>query len=237
MSGLAFWEGFHEYVRDHTIAWADTTSDAKWSKFMFDFLNELAKSLGFSAKSEVRAFGSRRFDLEWRRGNDSVVLEHENWGVKAALKDEIPKLAGKVGTLHVCITYVPAREFPGSDYVDECKRILEREGFGGELLLVLGTNDMTSQSDWVCHRIYSEPSLYSDTLVLPRPLQTTKGRGTRRASRSKRRAESGWERLKRAYPNSRSVTAALRDARRRRFTASYVRVLESLRRYWVGQGN
>jgi hypothetical protein len=198
-------------------------------------LSHLAKSEGFTEKEEARGFRSKRFDRVWRRDNDIVALEHENKGVKVALEDEVRKLAGKIAQLHVCITYLPSNEFPGTDYVERCIEVLEDERFRGDFLLVLGTKELSDPRDWVCHHIFTAHPLRSETLVFPtlKPTRTVRGGGRTGSGRS--RQESGWMRLKRSYPSSRAVTAVLREARKRRFTPRYIRVLEALRDYWLRQ--
>lgn len=229
-----FWNQFQVYVATNRPRWNVTTSDKKWSKFVFDFLTYLAEDLGYSEESEEPAFRSKRFDRVWRRDQDTIVIEHENWGIKYALKDEVRKLAQRNGDLHVCITYVPTHEFPGSGYAEECIHVLQGEGFDGEFLLILGSNEMSSPTDWVCHRISTETSLKSETIVLP----TTKATIQRRAAPSHERArlESGWQRLKRRYPSSRAASNAIRQAKRRNVSKGYIRVLESVRRHWLRRG-
>lgn len=232
-----FWDGFQTFVASHRKQWLETKSDKKWSRFVFDALSEQARKQGFSEKPEEATFRSKRFDRVWRRGAETtVLLEHENWGVKYVLDDEVRKLARQKGDLHVCITYVPTGSFPGTEDAARCRSVLVEERFDGEFLLVLGTNAMASPTDWVCHRFSPETTLRSDTIVLP-----TRSEGRTRGSAGRVKApasspESGWERLKRAYPSSADVSAALRTASRRKFSAGYVRVLERLKLYWVKRG-
>ena len=226
-----FWDRFPVYVSIHQVQWDGTTSDKKSSRFMFDFLTYLAQELGFQEEAEEPAFRARRFDRVWRREGDTVVLEHENWGIKAVLGDEIRKLARRTGDLHICMTYLPAAEFPGHPYVEECKRILSEERYESEFLLVLGTNNMSEPTDWVCHRIFPETSLKAEMLALPHSAPSGRTSRTRRRDRGAQR-RSGWQALKRTYPSSHAVVRALRQAAKRRFTANYIRTLESLKRYW-----
>ena len=225
-----FWNQYQRYFATHQAQWDSTTADKKWSRYIFDFLTSLAAELGFQEKEEEPAFRARRFDRVWRREGDTVVLEHENGGIKAALDDEIRKLAQRKGDLHVCITYLPASEFPGYEYAESCKRVLDHEMYDSEFLLILGTYDMSSPTDWVCHRIFPDRTLKAEVLVLP----SRKDRD--HAERKGTRGESGWQALKRTYPSSEAVARKLREASRRHFKENYVRTLETLKRYWEKRG-
>jgi hypothetical protein len=230
-----FWLGIQSFAARHRKQWVETTTDKKWSRFIFEALSEQARDQSFNEKPEEMAFHSRRFDRAWRRrGDTTVLIEHENWGVKYVLGDEVIKLARQRADLHVCITYVPARRFPGNEDADKCMRVLSEERFDGEFLLVLGTDEMWSPTDWVCHRFSPQTTLRADTIVLP-------SRPNRRRTHSKSRTaasrdESGWERLKRTYPTSADVSIALRGAGKRKFSTQYVRVLERLRQFWLKRG-
>jgi len=185
-----FWRQFSAYVSSHEARWKSATNDKKWSRFMFDFLTDLAQRLDFQEQEEEPALRTRRFDRVWRRENYTVVLEHENEGVKTALRDEIPKLARRTGNLHICITYLPTLEFPGHEYAEKCKDVLEKEGFKAEFLLVLGTYEMSGPTDWVCHRIFPETTLKSKLVVLPPSSASSSGRVRGRRKGGKAHHES-----------------------------------------------
>ncbi len=231
-----FWDRFQSYAATHRARYEGTTTDAKWSKFMFSFLSDMAEQLGYEQQKEEPGFGARRFDRIWRRGGDTVVLEHENWGVKYALEDEVRKLADRKGDLHVCITYLPASRFPGKEYAEQCQHILGEEGFEDEFLFVLGENDMASPTNWVCHRIVSEPTLKTDVLVLPSPSVASTRRTGRHRTRGEPGRESGWEIMKRQLPNSKAVEYRLRKAIKAGRGESYIRTLRSLKGYWERRG-
>ncbi len=231
-----FWDDFQAYVSDHPLQWKGTTTDEKWSAFMFSFLTDLAGKLGFQEEAEERAFRTKRFDRVWRRAGDTVILEHENWGVKAALDDEVPKLAERKGDLHVCVTYVPAAGFPGDEHAEKCRHVLDEEQFEGEFLLVLGTYEMRNATDWVCHRIMSETSLHVGKIILPSSVSASTWAPHGRHKSDGTQRESGWDIMKRQMPTSKAVQTRLERAIKAHRGENYIRSLKSLKHYWEVRG-
>lgn len=161
-----FWRLFQEHVRAHWAQWWDARSVPKWSELMFEFLGDMARKSGFKAQPEVRGFHAKRFDLVWKKDGESIVIEHENQHVKRALEEEVRKLAERIADLRVCISYIRPDEFPGHSFAERCRTVLEEEKSEGEFLLVLGSQDMSNPTDWVCHRFYPHTELRQELLVL-----------------------------------------------------------------------
>jgi predicted transport protein len=168
-----FWDGFPTYVRDNHIEWDKDSSDKEWSDTMFDFLMKLSQAMNYHAKKEEPTIRAKRFDMTWRSSDSppkTIFIEHENQLIDTAVKDEIPKLADYRADLHVCITYVRERDFPGDEFAERTRKILADVGYDDEFLLILGSDQLRSPTDWVCFRFWQHPQIDSEKLVLPSPI-------------------------------------------------------------------
>lgn len=168
-----FSDGFSTYIKEKGISFEKDFSDKDWSNLMFEFLEEMAKNMNYHVNKEESTIKGSRIDMVWRssdRPPRKICIEHENQDVTIAIKEEVCKLADYKADLHVCITYVNYDEYPGSKYSLEVKSLLEGIGYNNEFLLILGSEPFNSPTDWVCHRLFQEPHLNSEMLVLPSPV-------------------------------------------------------------------
>ena len=58
--------------------------------------------------------------------------------------------------------------------------------------------------------------------------------GTAQATKELKQAikKSGWQTLKKLYPNARTVKNKLREAKEKKFSQGYIKILENLGKYW-----
>jgi len=171
-----FWDGYLVYLKDNQISYELEITPKQWSNQMFGFLEEMAKDMNYHVKKEETTIKRKRFDMVWRSSDrplKTIYIEHENQNVKVALEEEVRKLANYRANLHICITYIGFDEYPGKKFALETKKILEEVGYNEEFLLVLGSENKLSPTDWVCHRLYPKKQLKSEMLVLPASIPLT----------------------------------------------------------------
>ncbi len=135
---------------------------------MWNMLGELADDLGYQVNSEESAFGQKRFDMKWEQqySHDEIFIEHEN-DYGGVFRSEIPKLLNSGGKLKVLMTYLPAGKFPGEAIVDKISSgmRLRKAGENFEFLLIFGTVNMESPTDWVGYSFF--PTYTVKPLILP----------------------------------------------------------------------
>jgi hypothetical protein len=173
-----FWEGFLTDIQENNAEWEKVETEKEWSTQMFGFLEKLAEAMNYHVKKEEKNIRGGRFDMVWRSSDTptkTIYIEHENNWVSVAVKEEVQKLANYRANLHVCITYVKNDEFPGDNYAEQAKKMLEDVGYGEEFLLILGAGDFESPTDWICHRIYPSRSIAIEKVVLPSPVYLRPG--------------------------------------------------------------
>lgn len=68
-----FGAGFPTYIKEKKIPYEKEFTDKEWSKIIFDFLEEMAKTMNYHVTKEESTIKGSRVDMVWRSSKSSTT--------------------------------------------------------------------------------------------------------------------------------------------------------------------